>query len=549
MAWRVLIPEADASDSVKPGSESEEAPAATGFFRNSPLRLPRFRRFYFGAVGTALGFTMMVTMAAWLMATLTPSVLMVALVQTAATVPTLLFGLFAGALADIIDRTRVIRYSQVVLLLATLVLAVVTLSNLLNPYLLLLFTFIVGTGFAFYLPAQLSSVNELVSQEELPRAVALNAVAFNVSRAVGPALAGAIATWQGSGSSLLTSALFLTFMLVALIGWQSNQRPPGVPEKLLSGVKSGLRYTRHSTQMRSLIGRTLTFSICASALWALLPVIARDQLGLGAGGYGMIFGLFGTGAVIAALFMPRQLQHMTLNAVVTSNVLLWTVSTLLVASSTITAVAMVGAFGAGAAWVGVLASLGAGTQSSAPSWVRARAVSISLMAVQASLAIGSALWGWLANWTGTQVTLVTSAILLMVLHLLYRKVQVRLGNEADVTSFGSLPEMALTAEPNADDGPVLVQLEYTIVPEDREDFLKKIKLVEPTRRRNGATDWRVFRDLSTEGRFVERFIITSWAEYIRSRVRMTVADRRIQNEVAEMQKSDTPIRISRFLGV
>jgi len=372
---------------------------------------------------------MMVTISAWLMATLTTSVLMVALVQTASTLPSLLFGLFAGALAD-------------------LSLAVITLNGLLTPYVLLVFTFIVGTGFAFYLPAQLASVNELVSQEELPRAIALNAVAFNVSRAVGPALAGAVATWQGSGTSLLVSSFFLTFMVIALIGWQTNQRPPGVPEKLLSGVKSGLRYTRHSTQMRSLIGRTLAFSICASALWALLPVIAR-----------------------------------------------------------------------------------------------------SLMAVQASLAIGSALWGWMANWTGTQVTLVTSAILLMVLHVLYRSVQVRLGNEADVTPFGHLPEMALTAEPNADDGPVLVQLEYTITPEDREDFLEKIKRVEATRRRNGATDWRVFRDLSTEGRFVERFIITSWAEYIRSRVRMTVADRRIQSAVAEMHNSEKPIRISRFLGV
>ena len=474
---------------------------------------------------------------------------MVALVQTAATMPSLLFGLFAGALADIIDRTRVIRYAAILLLIATVSLAAITLNGLLTPNLLLFFTFIVGTGFAFYLPAQLASVNELVSQEELPRAIALNAVAFNVSRAVGPALAGAIATWQGSGVSLLVSSIFLTFMIIALIGWQANQRPPGVPEKLLSGVQSGIRYTRHSTQMRSLIGRTLAFSICASALWALLPVIARDQLGLGAGGYGTLFGLFGTGAVIAAMLIPRQLQMMTLNTVVTSNMLLWTVSTLLVASSNITGVAMAGAFGAGAAWVGVLASLGAGTQSSAPSWVRARAVSISLMAVQASLAIGSALWGWMANSTGTQITLVTSAILLMVLHLLYRSVQVRLGNEADVTPFGHLPEMALTAEPSADDGPVLVQLEYTIAPEDREDFLTKIKRVEPTRRRNGATDWRVFRDLSTEGRFVERFIITSWAEYIRSRVRMTIADRRIQNEVAEMQKSDAPIRISRFLGV
>lgn len=493
---------------------------------------------------------MMVTTSAWLMATLTPSALMVALVQTASTLPTLLFGLFAGALADIVERTRVIRAAQSILLAGTLILAGITLSGWLTPVLLLTFTFVVGVGFAFYLPAQIASVNELVDPDELPRAVALNAVAFNVSRAVGPAMAGAIATWKGSGSSLLTSALFLTFMLIALFGWRSQSaRPPGVPEKLLAGVRSGLRYTRHSLEMRSLIGRTLAFSICASALWALLPVIARDQLGLGAGGYGLIFGLFGTGAVIAALIMPRQLQRMSLNTVVTSNVLLWIVSSLVVASSHITWIAFIGAFGAGAAWVGVLASLGAGTQSSAPSWVRARAVSINLLAVQASLAIGSALWGWLANETGPQVTLVSSAILLMALHFIYRRVEVRLGNSADVTPYAALPELALTADPNPEDGPVLVQLEYSIDKDNRADFLQAIQRVEPTRRRNGANDWRVFRDLSEEDRFVERFIITSWAEYIRSRLRMTVADRRIQDEVAKMQRSDKPIRISRFLGV
>lgn len=493
---------------------------------------------------------MMVTTSAWLMATLTPSALMVALVQTASTLPTLLFGLFAGALADIVERTRVIRIAQSILLLATLLLAGITLAGWITPYLLLALTFVVGVGFAFYLPAQIASVNELVDPDELPRAVALNAVAFNVSRAIGPALAGGIATWKGSGNALLTSGLFLTFMLLALLGWRSQtQRPPGVPEKLLDGVRSGLRYARHSIEMRSLIGRTLSFSICASALWALLPVIARDQLGLGAAGYGILFGLFGTGAVIAALIMPRQLRKMTLNTVVTSNVLLWTVSTLVVAASKIPWIAMIGAFGAGAAWVGVLASLGAGTQSSAPSWVRARAVSINLLAVQASLAIGSALWGWMANVTGTQVTLVSSAILLMGLHLFYRRVQVRLGNSADVTPYAALPELALKGEPDPEDGPVLVQLEYQIDAEDRAEFLEAIQRVEPTRRRNGAKDWRVFRDLAVEGRFVERFIITSWAEYIRSRLRMTVADRRIQDEVAKMQRSDAPIRISRFLGV
>lgn len=251
----------------------------TRWFESSPLRHAPFRLFYFGSVGAALGYTMQATVAAWLMATLTPSALMVALVQTASTAPSLLFGLLAGALADIVDRRRVILVTQIVLLIATLLLGAATLAGLTGPATLLALTFLIGAGFTFYMPAQQASINEFVSRAELARAVALGAVAFNVARAVGPALAGGIAAWLGSGSAMLASALFFTLMIVAVRGLKTRELAfPGVPERLFSGVQSGLRYARHSPAMRSLIIRNLSFSVCASALWALLPVIARDQL-------------------------------------------------------------------------------------------------------------------------------------------------------------------------------------------------------------------------------------------------------------------------------
>lgn len=497
-----------------------------------------------------MGFTMLVTMAAWLMATLTPAAWMVALVQSAATLPTLLFGLFAGALADIVDRRRVILISQVVLLLSALTMGAMTVVGLIGPVNLLIFTFIVGAGFAFYMPAQMACVNELVDKDEVPRAIALGAVAFNVSRAIGPALAGAIASFYGSGSALLTSAAFFSLMILGIRGWKLPPRSPlGVPEKLLAGVKSGLRFARHSIAIRALVIRTLIFSICASALWALLPVIARDQLHMGAGGYGAMFGMFGTGAVVSAFGMPKLLQRYSLNSVVTGYVFLWIVASLVVAASHIIAVAMIGALAAGAAWVGVLASLGAGTQSAAPAWVRARAVSLGLLAVQASLAIGSALWGVLASFAGTQVAVAVSALLLMVLHLANRGSVVHLGSEAETTPFASLPELAVAGEPMPDDGPVLVQIEYFIDEERRAEFFEAVQTIEPTRRRNGASDWRIFRDLAQPGRFVERFVITSWAEYIRSRLRMTIADRRLQEKVMRMNRDEKPVRISRLIGI
>jgi MFS family permease len=314
-------------------------------------------------------------------------------------------------------------------------------------------------------------------------------------------------------------------------------------------VRIGLRYAWHSPLMRALIIRNLSFSICASALWALLPVIARDQLSLGAGGFGLLSAGFGTGAIVGALTVSRQIQRISLNTVVNSAVLLWVAATLLIASTAITIVALAGMFAAGAAWVGVLASLSAGTQSAAPAWVRARAVAMNLVAVQASLALGSAVWGSLASLLGINVALAISAAAMLVLLVLNRRVRVRLGNDADVTPGAQLPDLGLAVPPLPGDGPVLIQVEYRIAPEDEAAFLRGIHAIERTRRRNGAEDWRVFRDIAEQDCFVERYIISSWAEYVRQRSRMTVTDRGLQERVAKLQKPGVEIRVSRLIGI
>lgn len=517
---------------------------------SSPLRNRAFRLFYFGSIGAAVGYTMQATIAAWLMATLTPSELMVALVQTASTSPTLLFGLIAGTLADIIDRRRLILITQIGLFAATLLLGLVALAGVVGPASLLLLTFVVGTGFTFYLPAQQASINELVPRVELPRAVALGAAGFNVARAVGPAFAGALAAWLSSGSALIASALFFVVMIVAMRKHKMRDVAlPGVPERLLSGLMSGVRYARHSPAMRSFVVRNLSFAACASSLWALLPVIARDQLGLGAGGYGLLSAGFGSGAVVGALWLPGHLQRRTLNAITLAGVAVWGVSLLLIAATRYTWLAMIGVFGCGMAWVFVFASLSAGTQSSAPAWVRARAVSMNLVAVQASLAIGSALWGAVASAAGVRTALAVSAGALVVLHLLHRRIVVEMGKEADVMPGARLPELTISGEPLPDDGPVLIQIEYRIDPSNRNAFVRAIRRVGPTRRRNGATSWRVYRDLGEEDRYVERYVIESWAEYVRLRSRMTMADSRLLETVEQLQRPGVPIRVSRLIGV
>jgi len=516
---------------------------------SSPLREAPFRRFYIGSVGTALGYTTQTTIVAWLMTTLTPSALMVALVQTASTAPSLLLGLFAGALADIADRRRVILVTQVILLLATMGLGAATLAGAVTPFALLAFTFVIGAGFTFYMPAQSASINDLVARVDVPRAVALGAVAFNVSRAVGPALAGAAVAWMSSGSALLASGVLFIVMIVAMRGLVTPPRPiRAMPETIMSGIESGLRYARHSPRMRALILHNVSFALCASALLALLPVIARDQLSLGAGGFGFLSASFGIGAVVIALLVPRGLHRTSLQTVVRFFTLLWVVGAALIASAGYTAAALLGAFATGASWTGVLSSLSAGTQTSAPAWVRARSVAMNLIAVQVSMALGSAFWGWLASLEGTRVAMLSAGGTLLVFLFLNRHVLMKMGNEADVTPSLNLPDLVIAVEPQPDDGPVLIQIEYRIDATNVERFLEFIHKVERIRRRNGASAWMVFRDLGEDGRFVERFIIRSWAEYVRLRTRMTMADRGLQDQVEGLQHDGVPVRVSRLIA-
>src|SRR5262249_17525478 len=283
-----------------------------------------------------------------------------------------------------------------------------------GPLLLLLLTFLVGTGFTFYLPAQQASVNDFVSREQLPQAVSLGAVAFNLARAIGPALAGALAACLSSGSTLVATAFFFVPMFLVTWFWKRQEGSlPGVPERLLSGVMAGMRYARHSAAMRALIVRNLSFSLCASAFWALLPVVARDELQLQAGGFGLLSASFGAGAILGAVSIPIQLRRLSMNRVVTYVAVLLACPLLILALTRSTALALLACAFGGMAWVYVFATLVAGTQTSAPGWVRARALSMNLVATQGSLAAGSALWGILASVTGIRIALASAAVLVI----------------------------------------------------------------------------------------------------------------------------------------
>ena len=528
---------------------SRSARLTRRLLHDSPLRHKTYRTYYIASIAAAMGYTMQGTIAAWLMATLTPSELRVALVQTASMLPTLLFGLVAGSLADIVDRRKVLIITQTLLIAATALLGLAEIFGTVSSVWLLAATFIIGAGFTFYMPAQQASLSDMVSKQELPQALGLGSAGFNVSRAVGPALAGVLTTLAGSGVALLLSALCFALMIHAVRGWKKVPATiPGVPERVLPGIQSGLRYARHSPLMLALLARNFLFCLCAAALWALLPVIARDKLLLGADGFGLLLACFGVGGILASLTVPRRVAQFGLNTMVNVGTCLWVAMNLVLAWSPYAPLSMVAMFFAGIAWICVMSAIWAGVQSAAPAWVRARSVSMVLVVMQATLALSSIFWGWLAGAQGIGISLATAAGLMLALLLLTLRMKVHMGDEADVTPYGQIPELAIKSEPLPDDGPVLIQIHYHIDPKNQRDFLRAIRASEATRRRNGASDWRVFRDLGEPGQFVERFIITSWAEYVRLRARMSLADRHVHEAFEQFQKPGHEIRITRMLS-
>ena len=519
-------------------------------FQNSPLRHPVFSLFYSGCVCTALGYTMQGTLAAWLMATLSTSAVMVALVQTATAGPVLVLGLIAGFVADSMDRRRMILITQWVMLAAVLALSAMESTHHLTPAVLLSLTVLVGVGFAFYLPAQMASIQSMVTRAELPAASALNAVAFNAARAVGPAFAGALVIGLSAGSALLASAAFFMVTIAIVYLWQPGpQLLPGPTEGLLKGVQAGLRFAWHSQALRAVTARNVSFSFCASAFWALLPLIAKEQLRAGAGGFGLLFTAFGLGAIFGAWLTPALIRRTSLNATTNWGALVWAAAVAVVAWADWPSAIIGGAFVAGSAWVAVLSSLSAGTQSRAPTWMRARAVSIYIVGTQAGLAIGSAVWGTVASLIGVRLALLCSVGVLLVAYVLLRQLRIQPGTEADTLPNPSVAELSITHTPDPEDGPVLIQFEYHIDLVYQAEFVQAMDAVGPARRRSGASNWGVFRDLNDSSRFVERYVITSWADYLRQRERMTQADKLRHEKATRFQKANVPIKLSRFIGV
>ena len=501
----------------------------------APLQLPNFRRLWTAGLAVNLALWMQAVGASWLMLSLAPSPLMVALIQTAQSLPAFLFGLPAGVLADLVNRKALILWSYAGLVVAAAVACVATFHGGMTAGLLLGVTAAIGAGFAIQAPAVHTSLAESVPRELLFAALALSAVSFNVARAVGPALAGAVVSVGDTVAVFGLCALLFGLAFTAALRWRHRPQTRDLPpERILVGVRGALQYARHSPVMRSQLVRTLMFVGAASGLWALLPVVASARLGLGADGYGLLLGCLGVGAVTGSVVAVRLSRRWSLNAVGFVSVLVYTAGVAVVCVSLDTALVSIALVCAGAGWAVVGNVNLTAIQTAIPPWVRARAMALYLLVFQGSMAAGGALWGGVATHMSTEAALLASVLALGATALLMRALPARIGEEAEATPSQMSEIPALSVAPDEQEGPVAVQVNYVIRASDREQFLAVMQALGRSRKRDGALFWRIYRDLHQPHRYVERFVIRSWTDYLRQRSRMTEADRVVERRAQGM---------------
>lgn len=392
---------------------------AAGAWR--PLASRVFRRLWLAQVGSNLGTWMQTVGAQWLIVTATGSAVLVGLVQTASTLPMVLLAAPAGVLADILDRRRLLVWVQLAMVLAGGALAALAALDLATPAVVLGFTFLLGCGAALIWPAWQAIQPELVPRSQIPQASALAGVNMNVARAVGPALGGALVAAAGAGWVFAVNAASFLIVALAVISWNRVAEPDPVGrERMIAALRSGARYVRHARTMRRVLAQSLLFVPAATAVWALLPLMASDQLQVGAGGYGLLLGSLGVGAVIGAVLMPIIRRHVSANTLLTTSFVVYAAAAGGLAVAGNLAVAVITLAVAGAAWLGLLSTLNATTQLALPPWVRARGLSYYLVAVSGGQALGGIVWGTLAGLLNLRVTMLISAGILMIMAVIGR---------------------------------------------------------------------------------------------------------------------------------
>ena len=485
----------------------------------------------------------------WLMTSLTLSPLLVALVQTAGNLPVVLAALPAGALADIVDRRRLLLVMQAWMVIVAAAMGAMALRGLMTPGRLLSLTFLLGIGAAVSNPAWQAITPELVAAEDLPVALSLTGISINIARAIGPAIGGLIVAAFGSWAVFFLNAGSFLGIFVAVYRWQPAPRSSKLPpEEIISAMRAGIRYLRHSPPLKTVMLRCGAFILCASALWAILPQQARRGLGLSSFAYGVLLGCLGFGAITGAWLLPKIRARLATNKLVAAGTTLFALATLALAYVRSFALLAVALVIGGIAWISVLSALNISAQTSTPSWVRARVLAIYLLVFTGGLAGGSALWGYIAVRFGISNALLLAAVgLIGGLLLTWRY---RLVGKQSLSLAPSLhwPEPVVVIDTNADEGPAITSIEYKIDSKTAEEFLQAMKEIKRIRLRDGAIRWNLLRDSANPERYLEIFVTESWGEHLRQHERITAGDRKAEQRVQAFHVGTGPPRITHFIA-
>jgi len=487
--------------------------------------------------------------AGWLMTSLSPSPSMVALVAAADSFPLMLLALPAGALADIVDRRRLLIAIQVYLVVVGAALGLLTWLEITTSWVLLGFTFALGVGTAIMLPAWAATLPDLVPADEMPSAIALNSIAINASRAVGPAIAGILVATVGAWLVFVLNALSSIGILVALLRWRHEHRKSTLPaERFLSAIRVGMRFVMHTRALQVVLIRGGAFFLFASATWSLFPLVVRQELGRGPEIYGLLLTCIGVGAVAGAMLLPRVRATMSRDALVAGASALYAFATLALAQLQHVGLLAVAMLATGSAWIAILSALQVSAQMTLPAWVRARGLAAFVVVFMGGMALGSVLWGQVATRIGIPAALTTAAfgtVLFIGLTWSYKLGPYR---ALDFTPSPAWPAPLLAEIPEPDSGPVMVTIEYRVQPAKRAEFVTAMQAMREMRRRNGAYFWELFHDSADPSHFVECFMDESWIEHLRQHERVSVADREIQQRAKQFLQEGASTRSRHLLA-
>src|SRR5271170_5434844 len=509
-----------------------------------PLGNRIFRDLLAADLVSDIGAFMQSVGAAWLMTSLTKSPLYIALIQTATALPFFLLALPAGSIGDIFDRRKLILSTEVWMLAVAIVLTVVTVMGLMTPWLLLLLTLGLAVGDAVESPSWRAIFPELVSKEDLPAALALNGIEFNLARALGPGLGGFIVAAVGVGAAFAFNAFAFLGVIAVVAKWKRPVRKSTLPLETFRGATSAaVRYVRYSPGIRTLLLRSAVLIFFTSSFWALLPTAVKE-ISNNPITYGFVLGFFGLGAVLGAMVLQRIRSRvssenlLTLATATFAGVIL---SVALLRSPVVLCFMML--LG-GASWTAVMSLFNIMVQELAPDWVRARVLAVYLFVFQGSVAAGSTLWGYIALHANVHRALVFAAIgtaACLSLQFLFRLPSV----PADLSTWNHWGKLTTFEEPDPALGPVLVMVKYVIDPAKASEFLHRIHKYERVRRRDGATSWGVFVDTENPNIYIETFKVDTWAEHQRQHDRFTVADRDSEDHV--LGYAIQPVEIKHFI--